>query len=253
MPRPCKRRRVQTLPRCCRFGPRGCPEGPGIVMTLDEYETIRLIDLCGLSQAETAAQMGVARATVQAIYGDARRKLAQCIVSGMELSIAGGDYELCPGASPLQTERNDKRMKIAVTYDENGQVFQHFGHCPQFKFYEVEDGRILSSEVISAGGSGHGARAGFLKSHGADTLICGGIGGGARTALSQAGITLYPGVVGDADQAVGALISGGLSFNPDFVCDHHGEGHHHGGDCGHHEGGGCGHHEGGCGEHGCHQ
>ena len=69
-------------------------------MTLDEYETIRLIDLCGLSQAETAAQMGVARATVQAIYGDARRKLAQCIVSGMELSIAGGDYELCPGASP---------------------------------------------------------------------------------------------------------------------------------------------------------
>ena len=75
----------------------------------------------------------------------------------------------------------------------------------------------------------------------------------ARTALSQAGITLYPGVVGDADQAVGALISGGLSFNPDFVCNHHGEGHHHGGDCGHHEGGGCGHHEGGCGEHGCHQ
>ena len=97
--------------------------------------------------------MGVARATVQAIYGDARRKLAQCIVSGMELSIAGGDYELCPGASPLQTERNDRRMKIAVTYDENGQVFQHFGHCPQFKFYEVEDGKILSSEVISAGSS----------------------------------------------------------------------------------------------------
>ena len=251
MPRPCKRRRVSAPPGCCRFGPYGCPDArPGIVMTLDEYETIRLIDLLGLSQAEAAARMGVARATVQAIYGDARRKIAQCLTGSLPLSISGGDYELSP--APSHTERNDTHMKIAVTYDDNGQVFQHFGHCPQFKFYEVEGGKILSSAVISAGGSGHGALAGFLKTHGADTLICGGIGGGARTALSQAGITLYPGVVGDADQAVEALISGGLSFNPDFVCDHHGEGHHHGGDCGHHEGGGCGHHEGGCGEHGCH-
>lgn len=92
-------------------------------------------------------------------------------------------------------------MNIAVTY-ENGQVFQHFGHTQQFKVYQVEDGRVLSSRIEETGESGHGALAGFLKEHGVDTLLCGGIGGGAKTALAQAGIRLFGGVVGSADQAV---------------------------------------------------
>ena len=90
-------------------------------------------------------------------------------------------------------------MKIAVTY-ENGQIFQHFGHTQQFKLYTVENGKITSSEVVDTNGSGHGALAVFLKTHGVDTLICGGIGGGARTALAEAGIALYPGARGAADR-----------------------------------------------------
>ena len=90
-------------------------------------------------------------------------------------------------------------MKIAVTY-ENGQVFQHFGHCEQFKLYDAADGAVTSSQVVSAVGSGHGALAGFLQSHGVDTLICGSIGAGARTALAEGGIQLYPGVSGGADE-----------------------------------------------------
>ena len=82
-------------------------------------------------------------------------------------------------------------MKIAVTY-ENGQVFQHFGHTEQFKLYTVENGQITDSQVVDTNGSGHGALATFLKAHGVDTLICGGIGGGARTALAQAGISCTP-------------------------------------------------------------
>lgn len=70
-------------------------------------------------------------------------------------------------------------MNIAVTY-ENGQVFQHFGHTQQFKVYQVEDGRVLSSRIEETGESGHGALAGFLKEHGVDTLLCGGIGGVPR-------------------------------------------------------------------------
>ena len=70
-------------------------------------------------------------------------------------------------------------MKIAVTY-ENGTIFQHFGHTEQFKLYEVEDGNIWKEEVVDTNGSGHGALAGFLEGHQVDTLICGGIGGGAR-------------------------------------------------------------------------
>jgi len=130
-------------------------------------------------------------------------------------------------------------MKIAVTY-ENGQIFQHFGHCAQFKLYDVEENKVKSSEIVDAAGSGHGALAGFLKEHGVDALICGGIGGGARIALADAGIELYPGACGDADAQVAALLTHTLSYDPDIVCSHH-----------HEEGHGCG--SGSCGEdkHGC--
>ena len=89
-------------------------------------------------------------------------------------------------------------MKIAVTY-ENGQIFQHFGHTEQFKLYEAVDGKITHAKVVDTNGSGHGALAGFLMQHGVDTLVCGGIGGGAQAALAEAGIKLYGGVSGDAD------------------------------------------------------
>ncbi len=133
-------------------------------------------------------------------------------------------------------------MKIAVTY-ENGRIFQHFGHTEQFKLYDVADGKVIASEVVDTNGSGHGALAGFLLQHGVDTLICGGIGGGAQVALAQAGIRLYGGVSGDADAAVNALLGGDLAFDPDVHCDHHDHAH---GDGGHT----CG--ENGCGHHGCH-
>ena len=132
-------------------------------------------------------------------------------------------------------------MKIAATY-ENGQIFQHFGHTEKFKVYDIQDGKIVSAEVVDTNGSGHGALAGVLKDLGVDTLICGGIGGGAQAALAEAGIKLYGGVSGDADTAVNELIVGTLNFNPDVKCNHHGEEHHHEGGCGSH----------GCGSHSCH-
>ena len=119
-------------------------------------------------------------------------------------------------------------MKIAVTY-ENGEIFGHFGHTKQFKVYETENGKILSSKVVATNGSGHGALAGMLSALGIDVLICGGIGGGAQMALAQAGIKLFGGVQGDADKAVEAYLNDALSYDPDAKCDHHdhehGEGH----------------------------
>ncbi len=135
-------------------------------------------------------------------------------------------------------------MKIAVPY-ENGLVFQHFGHTSQFKLYDVEDNRIVSEAVVSTQGSGHGALAGFLAGKGVGALICGGIGGGAQTALAQAGIRLYGGVSGNADDAVKALLDGTLVYSTQANCQHHE--HEHGHTCGDH---GCGDH--GCGNHGCH-
>lgn len=128
-------------------------------------------------------------------------------------------------------------MKIAVTY-ENGNVFQHFGHTEQFKVYDIGDGKVEGSQVVSTNGSGHGALAGLLSNLGVDSLICGGIGAGAQMALADAGIRLYGGVSGSADEAVDALLAGSLGFNPDVCCDHHGHGenHHCGGNhqCGDH-------------------
>lgn len=133
-------------------------------------------------------------------------------------------------------------MKIAVTY-ENGQIFQHFGHTEMFKIYEVEGSQIINTDLVSAIGSGHGALAGFLTANGVDTLICGGIGGGAQMALAQAGIKLYGGVSGDADNAVNAFINGTLGYDPDVKCNHHDHGDS-GHSCGSHS---CG--SGNCGNH----
>ena len=137
--------------------------------------------------------------------------------------------------------------RIAVTY-ENGEVFQHFGHTEEFKVYEVEDGKIIKSEIIGSNGSGHGALAGLLGEHSVDVLICGGIGGGAQAALQERGIELCAGASGNTDEAVEAYLRGEL-VNTGANCDHHGEGH----SCGDHgEGHSCGDHEEGhsCGN--CH-
>ena len=141
-------------------------------------------------------------------------------------------------------------MKIAVTYD-NGEVFQHFGHSEQFKIYEVNDGKVVSSEVVSSNGQGHGALANVLAGEEVDVLICGGIGGGAMTALTDNGIEVCAGASGNTDEAVEAYLEGALE-STGVNCDHHGEGH----TCGDHEDGhSCGSHDeeascGSCGSHG---
>lgn len=127
-------------------------------------------------------------------------------------------------------------MRIAVTYD-NGEIFQHFGHTEFFKLYEIKDNEIKSMSIVPTLENGHGALAGFLMHNGVDTLICGGIGGGAQNALSDVGIKLYGGCSGNADDAVKALLNGTLGFNPDVKCEHHEHSGEH--TCGEH---GCGKH-----------
>lgn len=97
MPRPKKCRTICGLPKCGKFGPlEGNAQEQVIEMTVDEYETIRLIDYLGYNQEHCAQQMGVARTTVQAVYNAARRKLAESLVDGKPLLIRGGNYIVCP-------------------------------------------------------------------------------------------------------------------------------------------------------------
>lgn len=255
MARPSRRRRICLEPEYSSFAPCGIGKAEQVFLTVDEFETIRLIDYEKKTHEQSAEQMGISRTTVTEMYERARNKVADCIINGKALCIAGGNYELCDGSAwyccgkecnkvhnlvkNQDVDRKERRiMKIAVTY-ENGTIFPHFGHTEQFKVYTIEEGKVAGTQVVDTNGSGHGALAAVLSGLGIDTLICGGIGAGAQTALAEAGIQLYGGVSGSADEAVDALLAGNLAYNPQVRCGHHGEGHH-----------GEGHH---CGEdkHGC--
>ena len=111
-------------------------------------------------------------------------------------------------------------MRVATTYD-NGNIFMHFGRSEQFKIYDIQDDKVLNEQVVGTGGTGHGALAGLLANGGVDTLICGGIGGGAINALAQAGITVYAGAQGSCDACVEALIAGTLAQNGEATCGCH--------------------------------
>ena len=271
MPRPQRRRRVCSEPEYTEFLPKGRTGYDVVILSTDEYEAIRLVDFEKKTHEQCALQMEISRTTVTEIYERARFKLADSIVNGKRLVIEGGSYRLCGGTaknccgrncinSLLYSKNSDGNvlgkkgganiMRIAVTYDK-GQIFQHFGHTEQFKVYDVEDRKITAEQVVDTMGNGHGALAGFLAANQVDTLICGGIGGGAQNALAEAGIKLYGGVSGSADEAVKALIEGNLGYNPDVHCDHHEHGHGGSHQCGGHQ---CGSHGEGeshqCGGHG---
>ena len=262
MPRKQRCRWIGNYPDHWEFSPEEESGKNPVVMSLDEFETIRLLDREGMTQEQCAERMGIARTTVTAIYESARRKVAEALVDGKRLLIRGGNYQLSDQGTENIILKGTDSMRIAATY-ENGEIFQHFGHTEQFKLYDVADGKIVAEQIVPTNGSGHGALAGFLKAAQVDALICGGIGMGAQTALAEAGIRLYGGVSGSADAAAKALAEGTLQYDPNARCDHHGhhrgEGHdcgHHGGEghvCGHHHGEGldCGHQEGdeGCRRH----
>ena len=96
MPRNAKCRRVCQMPAHCRFAPEQPAPGEAVCLTVEEYETVRLMDYLELTQEEAAVQMGGARTTVQRIYAQARQKLAAFLVEGRLLQISGGSYALCP-------------------------------------------------------------------------------------------------------------------------------------------------------------
>ncbi|MGM9970949.1 MAG: DUF134 domain-containing protein [Anaeroplasmataceae bacterium] len=252
MPRPQRCRRICSEPEYSCFEPEGVINPETVVLSVDEYEVLRLVDYEKQNHEDCAIVMDISRTTVTEIYERARYKISDCIVNGKQLVISGGNYRICSKIHKSCCKKVCRRykennvvvkgrkdMKIAVTYD-NGEIFQHFGHTKYFKVYEVKNALIVNSEVIDSNGSGHGALAGLLKEKGIEILICGGIGSGAQMALNDVGIELYGGVTGNADEAVLDLISGNLKYNSDVKCSHHS----------HEEGHNCGSH--GCGNDGCH-
>lgn len=246
MARPRKCRRVCSEPAYDSFVPEGICGEERVILTVDEYEVIRLIDLEKFTHEQCANQMDISRTTVTEMYETAREKIADSIVNGKTLLISGGHYRFCDGSAvrycqklcrkasskalkKAASKKGEKEMRIAVTY-EDGNIFQHFGHTEQFKLYDIEDGKITGEQIVDTNGQGHGALSGFLTQSQVNILICGGIGGGAQAALAEAGIQLLGGVTGSADEAVQAYLAGNLNCNPNVHCSHHDhqEGHGHG-------------------------
>ena len=204
MSRPIRCRRIEQLPTYRSFSPDDVEPVESIIMSLDEFETLRLLDNEGLTQESCASKMNISRTTVTAIYDRARRKVAQALVNGKRLMIMGG-----------------------------------IGRTEHFKLFDVADKKVVGEQVLATNGTGHGALAGLLQAAKVDVLICGGIGMGARMALTDTGIQLYAGIQGSADEAVKALVDGTLNTDPNSCCDHQG---HHDGQCEHSH----------CADHHCH-
>lgn len=230
MPRPQKGRRVCQRPMCRRFDPIDSATSESVILNLDELETIRLLDLVGLSQEATGMQMNIGRATVQRIYEDARRKIADALVNAKSLQIEGGNVDFCDGCEPslegdYDIPRGETMNKIAIPVSGN-EIFGHFGHAPQFKLVSVEGKSVVSIEIIDAPPHQHGFLPGFLAEKGVDTVIANTLGQGAIDRFNALSITLYSGLSGDADDAVKAVLSGEAQPNAKACGHNHGDGHH---------------------------
>jgi len=120
MVRPRKWRTVCDLPQISRFGPMSSTDTAleTVIMTVDEYETIRLIDFEGFTQEQCADQMNIARTTIQGIYSQARKKLADSLVNGKNLVIEGGEYMLCNGTGRGCQGRGCQRHRHGNRFNE---------------------------------------------------------------------------------------------------------------------------------------
>ena len=224
MARPVKNRIIQSIPTCEGFVPIGFDykkDYERVIMTVDEYEAIRLIDLEGENQELCAESMGISRSTVTNIYDSARKKIADAFINEKILLIEGGNYDInIANRKTASISKLDENLIVAVPCFKDD-IFQHFGQCETFRFYKISKGKITGCCDITAESYGHGTLVTFLKNHDTDILICGGIGGGAQKFLTQEKIRFYPGIRGRCDDAVKKLLSGTLEYNTNASCDNH--------------------------------
>ena len=275
MPRPARCRRVCAKPIFKRFFAERESPCETVVLKVDEYEVVRIVDLEKRSHEHCAQQMQISRTTVTEIYEAARFKLADAIVNGKRLIIEGGNYVVCGGENRqncpgragcwqkysdglIRKSTGETKMKIAVPV-KHEMIYQHFGMASNFKLYTVENGKVTVSEVITSEGHGHGVKLNILLNQGVTSVICGGIGDNAINAFNTAGIDLIAGITGEADEAVAAYLDGTLIADmeaarskqrktrcPSKECGAgNGSGHCHGHGHGHGE---CGPDDCGCGK-----
>lgn len=238
MPRPRKCRKVCQMPRSLEFRPvDGNKEKEKIILTVDEYEAIRLIDKQGFSQEECSTYMKVSRATVQMIYNSARKKLAEALVSARSLRIQGGDYQLCDGEEEFcdcggckkhrrvwtHVEKEDGKMRIAIPLDENKKdVCIVLARAPYFLFHEDGKDTVIENPAAAAQGGAGIQVAQFLVDNQIDALITVRCGQNAAEVFQAAEMKIYKSVNKVAADDLNAWKEGKLEELTEFHSGYHG-------------------------------
>lgn len=238
MPRPRKCRKVCQMPRSLEFRPvDGNKEKEKIILTVDEYEAIRLIDKQGFSQEECSTYMKVSRATVQMIYNSARKKLAEALVSARSLRIQGGDYQLCDGEEEFcdcggckkhrrvwtHVEKEDGKMRIAIPLDENKKdVCIVLARAPYFLFHEDGKDTVIENPAAAAQGGAGIQVAQFLVDNRIDALITVRCGQNAAEVFHAAEMKIYKSVNKVAADDLNAWKEGKLEELTEFHSGYHG-------------------------------
>ena len=203
MPRPVIDRRIRTIPSVTLFQPVGSchqNEAAEVVLSLDEFEAIRLADHDGLYQEAAALRMGVSRQTFGRIVENARKKVADALVNGKVLRVEGGN-------TVMQAEE-EPTMNIAVPTDRSGMIYPHFGHCELFTIFRLEQGQIVGEELVPVLNS-QGCKSGVaseLARRKVSLLVAQHIGEGAVRQMASFGIRVVRGVSGHARTALEALL-----------------------------------------------
>lgn len=255
MPRPFCRRRVDCLPRCDMFRPgkdAAAAEDEGVTLTLDEFEAVRLSDLLGLYQEEAASRMGVSRATLGRILGQARRKIAEAIVMGREIRISGGSVELTgPGRGgscaacgsrkacnirragtegffkKKESGNMDTKKILIPVLDDNGLESLpagHFGQAPFFLLVELDGkGETVSLKSVPNkgehfGGCGHAHD--FMAECKPDFLVVYGMGPRGLESFKNAGTRVLKCCEGAVKDVIKAFVAGQLP-ELEGACEHH--------------------------------
>ncbi|WP_297829226.1 DUF134 domain-containing protein [uncultured Desulfovibrio sp.] len=237
MPRPCLCRRVSALPKALCFKPRGIPlrQLSEVVLSVDGLEAVRLADYLGLNMDEAAARMGVSRHTFGRLLRRARQCVAQALIEGRALRIAGGVCALAEETNAQGEIQMSEAILVAVPSDAPGGLeaapSAHFGHCDAYTLALVENGAVSDVRVLPNSGHEHGnclQPVQELAAQGVRALLAGGMGMRPLTAMQAAGITVYynagQATVGDA---LKAFAEGRLQpFGTDQLC-RGGCNHHH--------------------------
>lgn len=230
MSRPKKQRRVCFLPQYTEFHAEKGSDAIRITMTVEEYEAIRLIDYLGFTQEMCAAKMNISRGSVQQLYFDARRKMAQFLVDGLPLCISGGDYDLCHGLLRCEMDALGEptgspgaigeAARILIPEPLDNSSDPDFAEAEVFRCYETRQGAIVAMRRLRLNTKNITHLLLSLQAEKINVIFSFRMGAGYRNALKEAGLLVFLGLSGQPEALVQNFLGNRLACHSIINCRH---------------------------------